>query len=401
MPGKPKQCESCKSTRASCGVPGSKPSHCGKCKLAGMINRTISKCEVCKLVIPIYGIPGGKPSHCKGCKTENMVDVKTQKCTKCKETQPVYGIKGTKTPLFCVKCKEDNMVDVRSRQCNKCYKRQPFFAYAGDRLPTRCSKCKEDGMIDLKSLKCIICKLKYPVYGLPGGKNTHCRDCKSDEHIDVKNHKCITCNKKQPTYGDLDTNNITHCKDCKPDHYIDLKHEMCVSDYCYTRGQDKYRGHCAWCFQHLFPEDPLSRAIPVKTYEMAVAVKLLESDSTYKHDKPIYIGDCDCSMRRRIDFWKQIGDTILAVEVDENQHKKYDINDEDARYNDLFMGFSGKWIFLRFNPSVFRDSRKRIVNIPLSQRIETLIKSVKEQEERIKRGENSELVEIHKMFYDT
>lgn len=400
MPGKSKLCSVCNKTRVSCGLPGVKPTHCGKCKLSGMTNLTILKCKVCKVTIPIYGIPGGKPTHCKDCKIEGMLDVKTRKCSKCKETQPVYGIKGSSTPLFCVKCKDVDMVDIVSPRCSKCNTKQPVFGYANDNNANFCGDCKLEGMIDLKSLKCIICKIKCPIYGLPGGKNTHCKDCKSDQHIDVKNHKCITCNKKQSTYGDPDTNTITHCKDCKPDHYIDLKHEICVYDYCDTRGQDKYRGYCAWCFQHLFPEDPLSRAIPVKTYEMAVAVKLLEYDLTYKHDTPIYIGDCDCSMRRRIDFWKQIGDTILAIEVDENQHKKYDICDEDARYNDLYMGFSGKWIFLRFNPNVFRDSRKRIVNIPLSQRIEILLKSVKEQEERIKLGENSEIIEIHKMFYD-
>ena len=40
---------------------------------------------------------------------------------------------------------------------------------------------------------------------------------------------------------------------------------------------------------------------------------------------------------------------MLCLEVDENQHKYYIKSDENNRYDDLFMDFSGKYIFIRQN----------------------------------------------------
>ena len=44
---------------------------------------------------------------------------------------------------------------------------------------------------------------------------------------------------------------------------------------------------------------------------------------------------------------------MLCIEVDENQHKYYIKEKEIERYNDLFMDFSGKYIFIRYNPDKY------------------------------------------------
>ena len=41
---------------------------------------------------------------------------------------------------------------------------------------------------------------------------------------------------------------------------------------------------------------------------------------------------------------------MLCKEVNENQYKYYIKEKEIERYNDLFMEFSGKYIFTRSNP---------------------------------------------------
>jgi len=51
----------------------------------------------------------------------------------------------------------------------------------------------------------------------------------------------------------------------------------------------------------------------------------------------------------------RIGNTLLCIETDENQHMSYDPQDEINRYNDLMMVHSGKWIFIRFNPDKYTD----------------------------------------------
>jgi hypothetical protein len=47
--------------------------------------------------------------------------------------------------------------------------------------------------------------------------------------------------------------------------------------------------------------------------------------------------------------------TMLCVEFDEQQHKNYIKYDENIRYDNLFLDFSGKYIFIRYNPDKFVD----------------------------------------------
>ena len=106
-------------------------------------------------------------------------------------------------------------------------------------------------------------------------------------------------------------------------------------------------------------------------------------------------------MRRRIDHRKLIDGTLLAIETDENQHKSYDEMDDEMRYDDLFMGsHSGKWIYIRFNPDKFKNSRGRRSNPSLETRLETLKKEINKQTERIAKGENTELIERIYLYYD-
>jgi len=110
------------------------------------------------------------------------------------------------------------------------------------------------------------------------------------------------------------------------------------------------------------------------------------------HNTPLYTGGCDCVHRRRIDHRKLIGNTILAVETDEFAHRRYDIKDEEIRYDDVYMIHSGKWIFIRFNP----DSN--ISKIDIVDKLDKLIETMEECIFRIEREENTELVEIIKLF---
>jgi hypothetical protein len=110
------------------------------------------------------------------------------------------------------------------------------------------------------------------------------------------------------------------------------------------------------------------------------------------HDKAIYTANCDCTHRRRVDHRKLFDYTWLALETDEFAHRGYDAVDEKRdRYNDLFMADSHKWIFIRFNP----DGKEG----DMEEKLAKLIETVEHHIERIKRGENTELMEIHYLFY--
>jgi hypothetical protein len=148
--------------------------------------------------------------------------------------------------------------------------------------------------------------------------------------------------------------------------------------------------------------DQLSLEIRVfRTKEKAVQNFINQHFQGFQHDRPLLTPHCDCTMRRRIDHRKLIDGTLLAIETDENQHKSYDEMDDEMRYDDLFMGsHSGKWIYIRFNPDKFKNSRGRRLNPSLETRLETLKKEINKQMDRIAQGENTELIERIYLYYD-
>ena len=293
------------------------------------------------------------------------------------------------------------MTDLRSKFCIVCKKVQAKYGLKGQKN-THCVSCKTDGMIILNVKNCIICSKKQPAFGYQNEKPNHCADCKKEDMIDLITKKCIVCNKIAACFG-FEGKDYLHCIKCKSDGMINLKDlgKKCKQKSCPIRGNSKYRGYCTHCFQHLFPEDPLIKEMNCKTYESKVKTMLLESGYTFTCDKPIQYSGCDCSSRRRVDFWKLIGNTILAIEVDENQHKYYKEKDEEIRYDDLFMHFSGKWIFIRFNPNKYKKSTGLLVNPRMEERLPRLQKMIDLQIDKIKREANKNLIEIHTLLFDS
>jgi predicted outer membrane repeat protein len=156
-------------------------------------------------------------------------------------------------------------------------------------------------------------------------------------------------------------------------------------------GQDKYDGYCATCFKQVFPNDERSKVIYTHTKEIRVRNTINQHFEGFIHDKPLYTGECDCTMRRRIDHRKLIGATLLCVETDEFAHKAYDAKDEEIRYDDLFMVHSGKWVFIRFNP----DGK----GVDMDDKLTRLVEEIRSQTKRIENEENAELLEVIKLFY--
>ena len=78
----------------------------------------------------------------------------------------------------------------------------------------------------------------------------------------------------------------------------------------------------------------------------------------------------------------------------------YKTKDEEDRYNDLYMVYQGKWIFIRFNPDAFRDDKDKRRNPDLKKRFPILLKEIEKQIERIKQCKNLEMMEVTKLFFD-
>jgi hypothetical protein len=164
-------------------------------------------------------------------------------------------------------------------------------------------------------------------------------------------------------------------------------------------GNKNYDGYCATCFKNLFPKDPRSVVIRGSSSEIRVRNYLNLNKPGFIHDVPLYTSHCDCTHRRRIDHRMLIENTMLVVETDEKQHELYNKKDEEDRYDDLSMIFTVKWIFIRFNPDSFTKNGIKY-NPDIEERLPILLKEINKHEKRIYNSENTELIEIHKLFYD-
>jgi hypothetical protein len=214
----------------------------------------------------------------------------------------------------------------------------------------------------------------------------------------VRKKLCITCNTNQSTYN-LKGLKAQYCNKCKTIDMINVM-DKCKNPDCVSTGSIKYKYYCTFCFQHLFPNDTLALNIRKKTKENYVRDFLKENFGYFINDIPLWTGNCDCSHRRRIDFRVLIGNTLLCIEVDENQHKSYNESTEEIRYNDLYMIHSGKFIFIRFNPDSYINSNGTKKNNCMKTRMTYLENEINNQIDRIGNEENEELLEIVYLFYN-
>jgi hypothetical protein len=93
---------------------------------------------------------------------------------------------------------------------------------------------------------------------------------------------------------------------------------------------------------------------------------------------------------------------LLCIETDEHQHKYYSQQDEENRYNDAYMGFVAKWIWIRFNPDKYKGKDGKNKNPTISTRLTSLKTEIDRQIERISNDEHCQEspIEIYYMYYD-
>jgi len=328
------------------------------------------------------------------------------------QTRASFGDPVSLKATHCKKHSLEGMVDVNNKKCSVCRDKRPTFGLERGK-PTHCGGCKTDQMFNVVNKMCTVCGKKRPVFGLERGKApTHCKKCKTDQMFDVKNKMCMVCGKKIPVFGLDRSKAATHCAKCKTVHMVDVNHPVCKSEHCETQSSPEYNWYCTHCFQNLFPLDSRTQNIRAKTREIAVRDFLVTRyGDMFVHNQSLFTS-CDCDHRRSVDFRRIIGCTMLAVEVDEGQHKgKSYRTDTEARYNDLAMAFGGKWVFIRFNPDSYVDADgKRVMGFfdskgakrtdEMSRRLDELARCIEEQTKRIERDENVDLLEEVFLFYD-
>ena len=402
----PKLCEfeNCR-RQATYGEFYGKPTRCNLHKEEYKLVSRLCREGNCK-IRPSYNYQGNKQGiFCNIHKLEEMTNVKDKKCEyeNCNKL-PTYNYEGESKKRFCVIHKLNAMVDILHKRCyhEGCLIR-PTYNYINETSPLYCATHKLDHMVNIKSKRCEHegCD-KRPSYNyeekiIP----IYCTTHKLDNMINIISKTCEhdNCN-KIPNYNYKGQITAKYCLTHKLDKMIDIKHKRCKANFCLgTRASNKYKGYCSPCFQYLFPNDPLSFQIRSKTKEIAVRDYINSIFTDFQHDLPLWTGNCDCTHRRRIDHRKLIGNTLLCIETDEHQHRSYDKEDEEIRYDDLFMLHGGKFIYIRFNPDKFKKNGKSC-NPMLYTRLPVLKEEIERQMNRIENEKNIELLEIIKLFYD-
>jgi hypothetical protein len=354
---------------------GKRKSRCKECGGAsicdhGRIKSTCKECggsSICE--------HGRIKSQCKYCGGASICEHGRQK-SRCKECGGSQICEHGRQKSECKECGGSQICEhgKRKSQCKEC---------GGSQIcehEKRKSLCKE------------CCGSSFCEHGRQKSRCKECGGSQICEHNKAKSH-CIQCMGSQICIHDKIK---ARCYECRGNQICKGQENTCTQ-----LGNKNYKGYCTFCFSNLFPDDPLALNIRAKSKELKVRDFINENYEDFIHDKPIIIGDgCDCTNRRRIDFRKIIGNTMLAIEVDEFQHKRYDPKDEEARYNDMAMIFTGKWYYIRYNPDSYRDANNIIQNPDIYTRLAHLKKTIDKAINIISNDKNEELIIIEYIYYD-
>ena len=140
---------------------------------------------------------------------------------------------------------------------------------------------------------------------------------------------------------------------------VNLMSRMCITPKCTTMASNKaYKGHCYRCFINTYPDNQVVRNHKTKERDVADFIRATYADLTIAFDQRVADG---CSLRRP-DILMDMGEYVIIVEIDENQHTSYDCSCENKRLMQLFTDIGSRpLVMIRFNPDQYYDLSKKSV----------------------------------------
>jgi hypothetical protein len=163
--------------------------------------------------------------------------------------------------------------------------------------------------------------------------------------------------KTYPIYNLPNEKKAIYCFQHKKENMINIKNKRCKTPLCGIFIRKKYDGYCLFCYTHMFPDSQLTRNYKTKEKEVVNFVFKTFPQFTWISDRKIQDG---CS-RRRPDLLLDIGEQIIIVEIDENQHQDYDCSCENKRLMEISQDLGHRPIvFIRFNPDEYNLGNTKI-----------------------------------------
>lgn len=346
--------------RAQFNVPGLKSGiYCFEHKLDGMINVINKKCaEKDCFTRPVYNSPDKTVGiYCFSHKKEGMEDVVSKKCAEngCK-IKPNYNTPGNTIGLYCVQHKKENMEDVTCKRCaHEGCNKNPSFNVPTETIGLYCSAHKLEGMEDVTHKKCAHkgCKIQ-PCFNFERQRPLYCVEHKLEGMVCVVSKTCEYegC-RTIPIFNIMGEKNGKFCAKHKTEEMVDVVNKTCKNEWCNTGVKDKYEGYCLYCYVNKFPDRPVSRNYKKKEFAVVEFVTKTFPNFAWISDKRVVDG---CS-KRRPDLLLDLGYQVIIVEVDENQHIKYDCSCENRRLMEISMDLQHRPIvFIRFNPDDYIEN---------------------------------------------
>ncbi len=214
---------------------------------------------------------------------------------------------------------------------------------------TRCVTCNGKEICEHKRVKSRCVKCNGCGICIHGKRRSSCKDCGGIE-ICIHQIRRSECKQCEGTAICKHKKYKTRCKECGGS-------ELCKSSWCETIASSKYDHYCVFCYIHLFPNKPLSRNYKTKEKAVVDYIKNTFDMCDWLCDKQVPDG---CS-KRRPDMLLDLGNQVIIIEIDENQHQQYDCSCENKRLMEISQDLNHRpVVFIRFNPDNYIDVHEKM-----------------------------------------
>lgn len=313
---------------------------------------------------------GRQRASCKDCHGSQICEHGLQKgnCVAC------HGKNICKHNKMKQKCKECNgsSICVHDRMRSVCKECHGGSICKHGNYRTRCKECHGSSICEHGIMKSTCRKCKGSRFCEHGKLKQNCKDCHGSNICEHNVFKAM-CKKCHGSRICKHNNVKDRCKEC---HGVGIcQHEklkqvcsicngckhhklkkfcrecggnaLCKSPWCETIATKKFKYYCLFCFVHLFPDEPIARNYRTKEKIIVDYVTSEFNEYTWITNKKVQDG---CS-KRRPDLLVDLGDQVVIIEIDENQHIDYDCSCENKRLMELSKDVGHRPIvFIRFNP---------------------------------------------------
>jgi hypothetical protein len=277
--------------------------------------------------------------------------------------QPVFNLPAKTKALYCFEHKKENMIDIIHKRCceNNCIKR-PTFNLPTETKALYCFEHKKENMININKKTCQYLKChSNALYGLINKRPQYCISHRTENMINlILENKCcvLDCDNE---YEHL-INTDKYCNKHIPnEEYGMVAKRLCK--YCDIKEESKYT--CNDC-----------KKIQNKKEWAIVRYLRKVIDTKFEYNSSKMLQGCS---KKRPDIYFDLSTHCIIVEIDENQHNSYEDSCECARINEIVNGIEGSpVIIIRYNPDIIKNNGK-IVNITQSDKIDLLVKIIKEE----------------------